>query len=189
MPKVDGLTEKQKLFCREYMVDLNATQSAKRAGYSENTAYSIGQENLNKPEIQEYLEKLKRKRDEKVDIKAEEVLREYKRLALFDIRKIYNDNGTLKKISELDDDTAAAIVGLDFDDIILGNKTIGKTTKVKLADKKGSLDSLAKHLGLFEKDNDQLTKKEVVNYDWSSLSLEERKLLRKASLNKDADTK
>ena len=47
------MTEKQKLFCEEYLIDLNATQAALRAGYSEKTAYSIGNENLKKPEIQE----------------------------------------------------------------------------------------------------------------------------------------
>ena len=47
------MTEKQKLFCEEYLIDLNATQAALRAGYSEKTAYSIGNENLKKPESQE----------------------------------------------------------------------------------------------------------------------------------------
>ena len=51
------MTEKQKLFCEEYLIDLNATQAALRAGYSEKTAYSIGNENLKKPEIQEYRER------------------------------------------------------------------------------------------------------------------------------------
>ena len=58
------MTEKQKLFCEEYLIDLNATQAALRAGYSEKTAYSIGNENLKKPEIQEYIQKrLKEKED------------------------------------------------------------------------------------------------------------------------------
>ena len=55
------MTEKQKLFCEEYLIDLNATQAALRAGYSEKTAYSIGNENLKKPEIQEYIQKLPNK--------------------------------------------------------------------------------------------------------------------------------
>ena len=58
------MTEKQKRFCEEYLIDLNATQAALRAGYSEKTAYSIGNENLKKPEIQEYIQKrLKEKED------------------------------------------------------------------------------------------------------------------------------
>ena len=62
--EVIRVTEKQKLFCEEYLIDLNATQAALRAGYSEKTAYSIGNENLKKPEIQEYIQKrLKEKED------------------------------------------------------------------------------------------------------------------------------
>ena len=51
------MTAKQMRFCDEYLIDLNATQAAIRAGYSKKTAYSIGQENLNKPEISAYIEK------------------------------------------------------------------------------------------------------------------------------------
>lgn len=51
-----ALTPKQKKFIDEYLKDLNATQAAIRAGYSEKTAYSIGQENLKKPEIKKFIE-------------------------------------------------------------------------------------------------------------------------------------
>ena len=53
-----ALNDRQKQFCNEYLISLNATQAAIRAGYSEKTAYSIGNENLRKPEIQEYLQGL-----------------------------------------------------------------------------------------------------------------------------------
>lgn len=53
------MTEKMKTFCLEYLIDENATQAAIRAGYSKKTAKSIGSENLSKPDIQEYIEKLK----------------------------------------------------------------------------------------------------------------------------------
>lgn len=53
---VVALTAKQQRFCDEYLIDLNATQAAIRAGYSEKTAYSIGNENLNKPELKKYIE-------------------------------------------------------------------------------------------------------------------------------------
>ena len=51
-----AMTKKQKLFCDEYLIDLNATQAAIRAGYSKKTAYSIGNENLTKPEIKKYID-------------------------------------------------------------------------------------------------------------------------------------
>jgi len=53
-----GLNDRQKLFCREYIQDFHKTNAAKRAGYSEKTAYSIGSELLKKPEIKEYLKQL-----------------------------------------------------------------------------------------------------------------------------------
>jgi len=71
---VPKLTEKQKMFCKEYMIDLNATRAAIAAGYSEKTASEMGYENLNKPQIQEYLQKQLDKRSEKVEITAEYVL-------------------------------------------------------------------------------------------------------------------
>lgn len=51
------LTAKQKRFCDEYLIDMNITQAAIRAGYSKKTAYAIGQENLKKPTLKEYIEK------------------------------------------------------------------------------------------------------------------------------------
>lgn len=60
------MTEKQKRFCEEYLVDLNATQAAIRAGYSPKTAYSIADENLKKPELKDYIdERLEQLRSER----------------------------------------------------------------------------------------------------------------------------
>lgn len=78
MPK---LTEKQKRFCEEYLIDLNATQAAKRSGYSEKTAFSIGVENLKKPLIQEYLQELMKSRSEQTGITAEKVIDELQKIA------------------------------------------------------------------------------------------------------------
>lgn len=75
------LTNKQKAFCQEYMVDLNATQAAIRAGYSKKTAKDIGCENLAKPAIADYIAKLMAKRAEKTEVTADYVLSGIKRLA------------------------------------------------------------------------------------------------------------
>ena len=69
------LTPKQFQFAQEYMVDHNATQAAVRAGYSEDTAYSIGSENLRKPEIAEEVERLEQSIAQRVGLEAERVLR------------------------------------------------------------------------------------------------------------------
>jgi phage terminase small subunit len=68
------LTKKQEMFCKEYLIDLNATQAAIRAGYSEKTAKNIGAENLAKPYLSEYIQKLMDKRSEKTNLTAESIL-------------------------------------------------------------------------------------------------------------------
>lgn len=72
MPK---LTAKQEMFCKEYLIDLNATQAAIRAGYSGKTAYSIGNENLSKPDITELIQELKAHREDKLEVDAAWVLK------------------------------------------------------------------------------------------------------------------
>ena len=69
------MTEKQKRFCDEYLTDLNATQAAVRAGYSKKTAYSIGEENLRKPEIKEYIEKRMTEKESQLIANQDEVMR------------------------------------------------------------------------------------------------------------------
>ena len=78
---VDELTDKQRMFVKEYMKDLNATQSAIRAGYSEDTAKQIGYENLTKPYIQEAIQKEMEERTKKAEISAEYVLGSLKQIA------------------------------------------------------------------------------------------------------------
>ncbi len=69
------LTAKQKRFCDEYLIDLNATQAAIRAGYSEKTAKQIGQENLTKPDLQEYIRKQMDEKEDALIAKQDEVLK------------------------------------------------------------------------------------------------------------------
>ena len=68
------MTEKQKRFCDEYLIDYNATQAAIRAGYSPKTAYSIGDENLKKPELKSYLEAEQEKLHNAKTADAQEVM-------------------------------------------------------------------------------------------------------------------
>lgn len=69
------LTAKQQRFCDEYLIDLNATQAAIRAGYSKKTAYSIGNENLKKPEIKEYIEQRMAEKEAALIADQDEVMR------------------------------------------------------------------------------------------------------------------
>lgn len=150
MPK-KALNEKQKRFADEYMVDMNATQAAIRAGYSPKTAGSQSFDLLQKPEIQQYLAEGRGKLADRLEITKERILKEYARIAFLDPKKLYNDDGSLVAIKSLDDDTAAAIGGVDVTTSYSGgdDPVTHVTRKVKLVDKKGALDSLAKHLGMF----------------------------------------
>lgn len=70
----DGMTPKQKKFCEEYLIDLNATQAAIRAGYSQETAFSIGSENLRKPLLRTHIEKLIDERSKRTLVHADFVI-------------------------------------------------------------------------------------------------------------------
>lgn len=68
------LTDKQEMFCKEYLVDLNATQAAIRAGYSETSAKEQGYENMTKPHVVDFIQELMDKRSQKVEINAQDIL-------------------------------------------------------------------------------------------------------------------
>ena len=80
-----ALTNKQRAFVSEYLIDFNATQAALRAGYSERTAYSIGQENLNKPEIKSEIEQ----HLNNLSMTAEEAVLRMSELARGDLSEIF----------------------------------------------------------------------------------------------------
>ena len=147
------LNDKQILFCQEYLIDLNATQAAIRAGYSVKTAGQQGFDLLKNPEIQSRITKNMKKREERTEITQDRVLKELGRLAFLDIRKAFDDNGNLLPIKDMDDETAAAISGLEV--VRAGEGFTDITSKIRLIDKKGSLELVARHLGMFEKDNKQ----------------------------------
>lgn len=152
------LTPKQERFVQEYLVDLNATAAAKRAGYSEKTAYSIGLENLNKPEIQSAIQEAKQARSQRTEITQDMVIQELAKLGFFDIRKLFDKDGKPLDISKLDDDAAAALVGLDVQDVSDSDGNYaGFIKKYKMADKIRALELLGKHLGAWEPQDKQQT--------------------------------
>lgn len=93
------LTAKQEMFCKEYLIDLNATQAAIRAGYSEKTAQQVGSENLLKPVISEKIKSAMDKRSKKTEINAEWVLKQA--VDMFKICKEAGELNTSKGFLEL----------------------------------------------------------------------------------------
>ena len=143
------LTDKQARFVNEYLIDLNATQAAIRAGYSKKTSYSIGQENLNKPEIQGAVQEAMEKRSKRTEITQEMVVQELARIAFLDIRQAFDENGNLLSIPNMPEDVARAVGGMDITHIGNGDNEDTILSKVKLIDKKGALELLGRHMKMF----------------------------------------
>lgn len=143
------LTDKQEVFCHEYIVDFNRTQAAIRAGYSENSAKEIGCQNLTKLNIQDRIEELIQERIKRVEKNGDDVVNEYIKLAFSNISDYLNDDFSFKPLSDVRN--SEAIAGIK----VTENKDGSKSIEFKLHDKKGSLQDLGKHYGVFEKDNAQ----------------------------------
>lgn len=150
-PPEKKLTEKQEKFCQEYVIDLNAGAAARRAGYSEKTDYSIGWENLRKPEIQSRIAELRKETASALNITREKVAQELARIAFSDVREVFTEDGALKPISEWPDEVAAAIGSVETDELFEGRgedrEKVGVTRKVKTWDKVKAAEALAKLMG------------------------------------------
>lgn len=135
------LNEKQQLFCLEYIKDLNATQAAIRAGYSEKTAYSIGQRLLKHVEIQKETERLLSERSERTKIDADWLLTRLAAEAMADVADLYYDNGRIKPVHEWPEVWRQGLVtGMDT--------TAGVITGLKVSDRIKRLELIGKHIGV-----------------------------------------
>lgn len=147
----------------------NITEAGKTAGLSAKTAYSAGHRMLKHVETQQFIDEFRAEISAKTGLTAENVLREVGRVALFDSRKLYRDDGTVKRPDEWDDDTAAAVGGFEVEEEYSGtgdDRTLsGYTKKLKIWDKNAALEKAMKHLGLFEKDNAQTRESLTLNVE------------------------
>jgi phage terminase small subunit len=150
----ENLTDKQIRFCEEYLIDLNATQAAIRAGYSEKTAGSIGDENLKKPEIKEFIKLKMYERSKRTEITSDMVIQELAKIGFSDIKNYYNSDEAQIEITQLDNKYSAAVSQFKVTETEWeGGRKVVK--EFKLHDKVKALEDLGKHLGVFEKDNKQ----------------------------------
>jgi phage terminase small subunit len=150
----DSLTPKQERFCEEYLIDLNATQAAIRAGYSERTARGIASNLLTKVNIQERIGGLRNAASKRAGIALDDLLRELAAIAFLDPLEVFEDNGTVKPLSEMSEEARRAIAGIKRKEIS-GPQMEETTIEVKLLDKLGALEKLMRHLGGYEQDNRQ----------------------------------
>lgn len=138
------MTKKQKRFVEEYLIDLNATQAAIRAGYSPHTAKDIGCENLAKPNIAAAISQAMAERSRRTGINQDRVLQELARIGFAKITDVV-DPETAKIKSDASDDDLACIQSIK-----IKPNEFGTEREVKLYDKKSALVDLGKHLGLFK---------------------------------------
>ncbi len=136
------LTAKQEKFCYEYVIDLNATQAALRAGYSEKTAYSSGSRLLKNVEIQKFIQTLQADLEKTAGITALKVLKEHKKIAFSDTSMIREGWMTLKAYEELPKEIKDCI-----QEVATRETKYGNEIKIKFYDKQKSLDSISKILG------------------------------------------
>ena len=149
------MNPKRKKFAEEYVIDLNGSAAAIRAGYSHRTSRFIASKLLDDPEIAEYIGRLKKKIARHNEVDASRVLQEQARIA-FAMPKVYFDeDGSLKNIHQLSDDAAASISGIEVETVRSkrGNGDEYETSQIKKLrfwNKKDALDSLAKFLEMYK---------------------------------------
>ena len=139
------MTKKQKRFCEEYLIDLNATQAAIRAGYSPDTAKAIGCENLTKPDIRAHIDLVMAERSRRTGVNADRVVQELAKIAFVNATDVIDPKTATVKENALPEDTAA-IQSVKV-------KTFGEDgleREIKMADKLRALEMLGRHLGMFK---------------------------------------
>lgn len=138
-----GITMQEELFCVEFLRNnFNQTQAARAAGYG--SPHVSGARNMKKPKVLARINELRRDVGAVLGISLVDVAKEMLKIALFDARKLFNDDGSLRKITELDDVTAASISGVEYEELrTRDGEHIGRGVKVKVVDKMKALDSLA----------------------------------------------
>lgn len=149
-----ALTARQQKFVDEYLVDLNASKAAVRAGYAEKYAGANIDKLLKNTEIASEISKKQIERSKRTEITQDRVLLEIARLAFNDPRKAFDDNNALLPVKQWPDEVAAAISSIKTKEITdsEGN-TVGISQEVKFWDKSKNLDLAARHLGML---NDKL---------------------------------
>lgn len=142
------MTKKQKRFVEEWLIDLNATQAAIRAGYSPETAYSIGSENLKKPEIRACIEKAMAERSKRTGVNQDRIIMELAKIGFLNPKDLVNfDEATVKEDAAEEDLAAIASIRVKRFPTKDGE---GIEREIKMHDKTKTLELLGRHLGMFK---------------------------------------
>ncbi len=148
--KTKTLTNKQSAFVEEYLIGLNATKAAIRAGYSEKTAYSQGQRLLKNAETAEAIKERMAERSNRTEIDADYVERRLQELESVDFRQILDDSGAIKPMSDWPESISRSIVSFEVLEVTKGDQ-VSRSTKIRLESRSGPLKLLGQHKGMFDK--------------------------------------
>ena len=162
--KTSGLTDKQLLFCQYYIISLNASESARKAGYSDKTAQQVSSRLLLNVVIQAEIQKLMNKRADKLEITAEMVLSELANLGFSDIKEFFDEGYSIKMLADLKD-KSKCIQSIQIDDTS-GEFGNSRSVKFKLHDKLRALENICKHISFYAPTKTDITSKgEAINTD------------------------
>ena len=144
-----GLTAKQARFVEEYLIDLNATQAAIRAGYSQRTARQVGAENLTKPVIASAISAAQSARSKRVNVNADWVLSRLTEEATADLADILDDAGAIRPVKEWPLIWRQGLVaGIDVQEDTVEGEKVGQTVKLKLSDRIKRIELIGKHVNV-----------------------------------------
>ena len=191
------LTPKQQRFVEEYLVDLNASAAARRAGYSVRTANRMACENLTKPDIAGAIQAAKAQRSERTKVDADWVLRTLAAEKTADLADLYDDAGNLLPVRQWPEVwRRGVVVGVEsFEEYAYEDgvkRPIGMVRKVKLTDRVKHLELIGRHVDVQAfRDQKALTGPNgepltMVNVDLSSATPEQLRALASLKLLGDA---
>lgn len=162
------MTDAQKRFADEYLIDLNATRAYKVAYpkcKKDETASAAGSRMLGNVKVKDYISQKQKEIEKRTEVTQDKVVQELARIAFFNIKDIYNKDGTLKQIANIDNDTSRAIASVKTlqkaggmklsinpngkDEEIPIEHIPEQTIEFKINDKVKALELLGKHLGMF----------------------------------------
>lgn len=150
--KSQTLSDREKRFCEEYIIDLNGTQALLRVSnrMTRQSASTESSRLLKLDRIQKRLSELRAEQSKRTAVTADRVIAELARVAFFDLGSAYNDEGALLDVPEMPEDVRRALQGIKiFEEFGENKKKIGETRELKPADKVRALELLGKHFKLF----------------------------------------
>ncbi|KSM93509.1 terminase small subunit [Pseudomonas aeruginosa] len=146
-----ALTKKQRLFVEEYLVDLNATQAAIRAGYSTRRATEIGYQLLQRPEVAQAIQAAMAERSKRTEVEADYVIRRLREIDEMDVLDILEDDGSFRSIRDWPRAWRQFLSGIEIAELFEGRgddrRIAGVLRKVKWPDKLRNLELLSRHVG------------------------------------------